>query len=298
MSLTVPSHGDAWSEALPGISPGIYTPEDFRAVSEMVHTEAGIVLATGKAMLVYSRLAPLVRESNCGTFAAYVARMRANDGERMRAVNALTTNHTFFFREDHHFNHFAQEVRPAMLRRLESGGAARIWSAGCSSGEETWSLVMTLLGQDQSRGIATARRDIRVLASDLAERVLIQAREAHYTTDSLKTVPEPLRRAWTVTDPAKSTAGATIAEPLRAIVRFRMLNLLGEWPMKGKFDVIFCRNVMIYFDTETKERLVDRFADRIAPGGYLYIGHSERVSGPGARKLRLVGPTIYQRNAA
>jgi chemotaxis protein methyltransferase CheR len=302
VSLVVPSHGDAWSEALAGISPGIYTREDFRAVSEMVHAEAGIVLPTGKAMLVYSRLAPLVRNSNSGTFAAYVARMRENDAERLRAVNALTTNHTFFFREDHHFAHFAQDVRPAMLRRLESGGPVRIWSAGCSSGEETWSLGMTLLGEDHARGIAIARRDLRILASDLAERVLTKARDAHYTADNLKTVPDPLRRAWTVTDPAKppmgATAGATIADPLRAIVRFRMLNLLGEWPMRGTFDVIFCRNVMIYFDTETKERLVDRFADRIAPGGFLYIGHSERVTGPATRKLRLVGPTIYQRTAA
>lgn len=301
MSLAVPKDGSAdaraWSDALPGISPGIYTRADFAAVSEMVHAEAGIVLPTGKAMLVYSRLAPLVRNTNSGTFAAYVARMRDDAAERLRAVTALTTNHTFFFREDHHFDHFAHEARPAIVRRLEAGGAGRIWSAGCSSGEETWSIGMTLLGEDQPRGTALARRDMRILASDLSEPILAKARAAQYPAESFKSIPEPLRRAWTQTPGEKASAFA-ISEPLRAIVRFRMLNLLGEWPMAGKFDVIFCRNVMIYFDTLTKERLVDRFAERIAPGGYLYIGHSERVTGPATHKLRLVGPTIYQKCGA
>lgn len=295
MTVALSTDGDGWAGALPGVSPGIYTPDDFRAVSEMVHAEAGIVLAKGKAMLVYSRLAPLVRTTNCGTFAAYVALMRANDVERLRAVNALTTNHTFFFREDHHFTHLASEVRPGLIRQLEAGQPVRIWSAGCSSGEETWSIGMTMLGEDASRGQALARRDLRILASDLAEKVLARAREARYPADSLKSVPEPLRRAWVT---GETASDGRIAEGLRAIVRFRLLNLLGEWPMSGAFDVIFCRNVMIYFDGPTKERLVSRFAERLPRGGLLYIGHSERVTGAAARKFDLIGPTIYRRNAA
>ena len=206
----------------------------------------------------------------------------------------MTTNHTFFYREAHHFEHFESQVRPGMLRRLESGEAVRLWSAGCSSGEETWSLVMTLLGGDQRAGRAIAKRDVRVLASDLAPHALAKATAATYPAQDLDAVPADLVRQWTKT----SGETATITDEARAIVRFRQLNLLETWPMKVRFDVIFCRNVMIYFDTETKERLVSRFAEALVPGGTLYIGHSERVTGPATRMLQPAGPTIYRRSQA
>ncbi|MFD2782985.1 CheR family methyltransferase [Novosphingobium pokkalii] len=215
------------------------------------------MLPPGKAMLVYSRLAPLVRDSGCQTFGAYVLRIREDAAERTKAICALTTNHTFFYREAHHFEHFAQEVRPHLIEKLDRGGKVRIWSAGCSSGEEVWSLVMTLLGADRSEGLKLARRDIRVLASDIATHAITKAQAARYRQEDLKPVPEPLRRAWTVPD----GQDATIAPEAQALLRFRHLNLLGDWPMAGAFDVIFCRNVMIYFDNPTKERLVARFAE-------------------------------------
>lgn len=279
---------------LPGVSPGVYGPADFKAVSEIAHREAGIVLPPGKAMLVYSRLAPLVRDSGCQTFGAYVLRIREDAEERKRAICALTTNHTFFYREAHHFEHFAHEVRPRLIEQLNRGGKVRIWSAGCSSGEEIWSLVMTLLGPDRSQGQRIAQGDVRVLASDIATHAITKAEAARYRQEDLKPVPEALRRAWTVPDGAE----ATIAPEARALVRFRHLNLLGDWPMAGAFDVIFCRNVMIYFDNPTKERLVSRFADKLVPNGHLYIGHSERVTGPALDTLFNMGPTIYARRAA
>lgn len=284
----------ALSAELPGISPGVYGDADFRAISSLVYQEAGIVLPPGKAMLVYSRISPLVRASGCGTFAAYVERLAHDRAERNRTVSALTTNHTFFYREEHHFRHFAETARPPLVKALEAGKPVRIWSAGCSSGEETWSLAMTLLGEDRPAGRKLAQHDLRILASDIAPHALAKAEAARYEASDLKPVPAPLRQAW-----VRQSAGlADMVPELREIVRFRPLNLLGQWPMKRPFDVIFCRNVMIYFDLPTKERLVERFARQLVPGGFLYIGHSERATGPAAALLEPVGPTIYQRKTA
>jgi len=281
-------------QMLPGISPGVYTPEDFRAVADLVYSEAGIVLQSGKTMLVYSRLAPLVRESGCGTFAAYIERIRTDTALRDRTIASLTTNHTFFYREEHHFEHFASQTRPSILRTLQAGRSVRMWSAGCSSGEETWSLVVTLLGEDRAAGRQILSKDIRVLASDIAPHALKKATEATYQANDTQAIPSALRKAWIKEVGDK----AIISDEARQLVRFRSLNLLGDWPMKGLFDVIFCRNVMIYFDQPTKERLVARFADKLVPGGFLYIGHSERVTGPASSLLHTVGPTIYQKSAA
>lgn len=285
---------DALDASMPGVSPGVFDEADFRAIAEIAHAEAGIVLAAGKAMLVYSRISPLVRDSGCATFGAYVMRIREDAAERQKAICALTTNHTFFYREAHHFEHFARDVRPGYLDRLQRGGKVRLWSAGCSSGEETWSLLMTLLGEDTSQGTAIARKDLRLLASDIATHAVNKARAATYRSEDLKPVPEGLRRAWT-----RSSGDETVIAPeVQQIARFRILNLLGEWPMQGQFDTIFCRNVMIYFDGPTKERLVARFAEMLAPGGWLYIGHSERVPGPALDVLTTQGPTIYRKRAA
>ena len=207
---------------------------------------------------------------------------------------ALTTNHTFFYREAHHFDHLRHEVRPQLLRKLSERQPVRLWSAGCSSGEETWSIVMTLLGPDRAAGLRIAQGDLRVLASDIAPHAIRRAEAAAYQAKDLKAVPDDLRKAWTKEEDGQ----VTIADAARSLVRFRLLNLLGEWPIRRKFDFIFCRNVMIYFDNATKERLVERFCDALAPAGFLYIGHSERVTGPAANDLQLIGPTIYRRRAA
>ena len=284
----------AFDKPLPGVSPGVYSAPDFRAVADIVYGHAGIVLEAGKAMLVYSRLSPLVREAGCGTFANYIARLRQDKTEEARAVAALTTNHTFFYRESHHFEHFASEVRPELLRNLGAGKPVRMWSAGCSSGEETWSLLMTLLGSDRMEAKRVASKDLVILASDLAPHAVKKAVAAKYTAKDMEAVPAELRQMWAKVE----GEAATITDEARSLVRFRELNLLGDWPMRGKFDVIFCRNVMIYFDHPTKERLVARFADALLPGGHLYIGHSERVTGAAAQILEPVGPTIYRRRKA
>lgn len=281
------------TESIPGVSPDIYSASDFSQVAKIVYDAAGIVLPQGKAMLVYSRLAPLVRAAGSVTFGKYIEQLHSDPVELNKAVAALTTNHTFFYREAHHFDHLRTVTRPMVLDKLRGGQGVRLWSAGCSSGEETWSIVMTLLGPDRSEGQQIARGDLRVLASDLAPHAIERGQAATYPAKDLKPVPDALSKAWTV----PQGDSAIIADAARSIVRFRLLNLLGQWPIKGRFDFIFCRNVMIYFDNPTKERLVQRFADVLLPGGFLYIGHSERVTGPAANDLQLVGPTIYRRMA-
>ena len=281
-------------ERMPGVSAGVYDAADFAAVRDLIYREAGIVLPSGKAMLVYSRLAPHVRRRNCGTFANYVKLLDQDAEERHKAVCSLTTNHTFFFREEHHFEHLAREARRPLIERAEAGQPVRIWSAGCSSGEETWSIVMTLLGADRVAARRFAERDVAVLASDLADHALATARAGRYPAASVEPVPAALRGTWIE---LKGDQAQISAEAMK-LVRFRSLNLLGPWPMQKPFDVIFCRNVMIYFDQPTKERLVARFAEQLRPGGLLYIGHSERVTGPASRVLRPIGNTIYRKEAA
>lgn len=281
---------------VPGVSPQVFGIKDFARIAELVHREAGIVLTDQKRMLAYSRLAPLVRKSGAATFGDYLDQAVRDPATEVELVAALTTNHTYFHREPHHFEHFSERVRPALIAEAEAGNPVRIWSAGCSSGEEIWTLMMVLMGTDKSAARTIAGRDIVALASDLAGHALSAAEAATYPVSALAAMPDALVANWT--EAASVPDHRTIAPQLRAMVRFRQLNLLRPWPFSGQFDVIFCRNVMIYFDGPTKEQLVAGFARHLRPGGFLYIGHSERVSGPASDLLTLIGPTIYQRVGA
>lgn len=282
---------------VPGVSPAIYGEADFRRIAEMIHGETGIVLSERKKMLAYSRLAPLVRRSGLTTFSAFLETLSGDPRTMTEVVAALTTNHTYFHREPHHFDHFESVVRPDLVRSALAGEEVRIWSAGCSTGEEIWTLMMVLLGADRSAGLRLARTKLLALASDISINALAGARAASYPASALDALPEALRRIWCVTEPGKGEPRLAIDPAVQAMVRFRELNLMGDWPMHRPFDVIFCRNVMIYFDGPTKDRLVERFARQLVPGGYLYIGHSERVNGPATALLDPVGPTIYRRRS-
>jgi chemotaxis protein methyltransferase CheR len=280
----------------------VYSQADFERIAELARIEAGIVLSERKRMLAYSRLAPLVRRSGQTSFGEYLDQIEADPDEAMNAISALTTNHTYFNREPHHFDHFASEVRSDLLARAKAGEKVRLWSAGCSSGEEIWTLMMVLLGEDRASGRRIAGQDILALASDLSGEAVAAAQSATYPADSLSAIPEKLRCNW-MTEAAHDGGASgprrlAVAPELRAMVRFRKLNLLRPWPFKNPFDVIFCRNVMIYFDAEAKERLVLALARQLKPGGYLYIGHSERVSGDANALIDAVGPTIYRRRAS
>lgn len=269
----------------------IYNRKDFETISAMIYRESGNVLPDRKAMLVYSRLTRRLRERNVTRFEDYIKLIETDPEERRRAVALLTTNHTYFFREEHHFDHFETEVRPVLVARALAGEPVRIWSAGCSSGEEVYSLTMTILGDNQTEAHKLMKSNLVLLASDLADHALEAAQRGEYTAQAVDPVPDHLRQLWVRSVGDK----ATVVDAVRNMVRFRRLNLLGEWPLTIQFDVIFCRNVMIYFDEPTKATLLERFSDHLVPGGYLYIGHSERLFGAAEPMFDMVGKSTYRK---
>lgn len=273
---------------------GAMTPQDFGTIAGMVHDAAGLVVHPGKTMMVASRLAPLLRRHGDATMKDYLDRVRRDPAEHDSMLGALTTNHTGFFREGHHFSHVHSIVRPALVQRLLDGGRVRLWSAGCSTGAEVYSLAMVMLGSDSSAARRLQTSDLRLLATDIAEHALAVGRKACWPAAEMAAVPEPLRRLWC----DEADGAVTINAALRDLVSIRRLNLIEDWPITGTFDAIFCRNVMIYFDAATKQRLVCRFAQHLEPGGFLYIGHSERITGAAAALLEPAGNTIYRRTAA
>ncbi|WP_267395661.1 MULTISPECIES: CheR family methyltransferase [unclassified Sphingomonas] len=272
----------------------VFDAADHRAIAAFVYREAGIMMPPGKAQLVYGRLAPRVRTRGLTSFADYVALIEHDGDERTLALDALTTNHTSFFREAHHYDHFIKQEWPALEQRLGNGGRVRIWSAACSSGEEPYSLLMAMFGASLGNGQRLARTDLRVLGTDLSTEILAAAHAGRYALDAVKTVPAPLRTTWL----RRAGDKAEVQPLVREVVALRKLNLLESWPMRRPFDAIFCRNVMIYFDEATKERLQARLADQLVPGGMLYIGHSERLAASVAPQFDCVGRTSFRKVAA
>jgi len=269
-----------------------FTEADFRRISAMVHGDAGIHLPDAKATLVYSRLAKRLRALGLTSFKDYCALVTGADGldERQKMLAALTTNVTRFFREPHHFDHLRDRVLPPLVDRARAGGRVRIWSAACSSGQEPFSIAMSILSLMPD----APERDVRVLATDIDPNMVAEGRRGTYAPHLLEGVPAEYRRRWTS---AQADGSVKMADELRALITFNELNLIGDWPMKGMFDAIFCRNVAIYFEDETQARLWSRFAPLIQPGGALYIGHSERIQGPAVAAFRPDGVTTYRRTA-
>lgn len=270
----------------------IFTAEDFRQIAAILHSHAGIALTEGKAALVYSRLAKRLRALGLRSFRDYCALIQGVNGvdERQAMTAALTTNVTRFFREPHHFDHLRDQVLPALAARAAAGGRVRLWSAACSNGQEPYSMALEVLSILPS----AADVDVRILATDIDPNMVAEGRAGLYREEALEPVPPLLRQRWfdRVGDGAETRWSA--GDELRRLVAFRELNLVGDWPMRGRFDVIFCRNVAIYFDEETQERLWSRFVPLLAPDGVVYIGHSERVTGPAAAQLRNDGLTTYR----
>jgi chemotaxis protein methyltransferase CheR len=261
-------------------------PRDFAAIAAIMHSDARIELSEAKTTLVQSRLARRLREHGLARFSEYVALVQSDAQERHAMVVALTTNHTHFFREPHHFDHFREHVLPVLKRKQ---GPVRIWSAGCSSGEEVYTIAMCLLGPDRTSATWLRSADVRLLATDIAPHVVESVARGFYAENVASGVPEPYRSAWMRPAPG----GFVVADEARQLVTARVLNLFEKWPLKAQYDVIFCRNVMIYFGDPAKEELEERFVNQLAQGGHLYIGHSERLIGPAASRMKSCGHTIY-----
>ena len=265
--------------------------KEFEFIRHVIAENAGIVLGPNKRQLVQGRLARRLRELGLPTYESYCEHLRDSGPEELVGlINALTTNVTSFFRENHHFEALASYMIPEALKRNQHSRRLRIWSAGCSTGEEPYCLAMVL-----SEALPSAMRwDARILATDIDSDVVSFAQQGIYPAERLQAVPEArLRRCFRKGIGANS--GHAMVQPdVARLITFRTLNLMQPWPMSGPFDVIFCRNVMIYFDQQTRENLVSRFAAMLAPDGYLCLGHSESIHA-GTAPFRLVGKTIYRK---
>lgn len=268
---------------------------DFDFIRDIAKHHAGISIADHKRHMVSRRLGKRLRSLGLESPAAYCAYLKKNSSaqEIEALINALTTNKTEFFREKHHFDHLERHALPDLIakHRANRTRRIRIWSAGCSSGEEPYSAAMVLLSGFQE----ITSWDVRILATDIDSEIIERARTAAY--DDIETQSIPARYRNKFLKPAGAgTSEIRISDSVRSLVTFLRLNLHADWPMKGPFDVIFCRNVVIYFDRPTQCRLFDRFANILNPGGYLYIGHSESLYKV-SNRFELKGQSIYQRTS-
>jgi chemotaxis protein methyltransferase CheR len=261
-----------------------FSREDFGRVRQMISAYAGIALNERKENMVYSRLARRLRAVGARRFRDYLDRVEApGSDERERFVNALTTNLTAFFREPHHFDALAD------LARAPASAPLRVWSCACSTGEEAYSTAIVL---------REAGRAAEILATDVDTEALAAARRGVYQAEALAPLGEERLRRHFLKGTGDNAGHARVRPELRAMARFAQRNLLAaDWPAQGRFDAVFCRNVMIYFDRPTQLRLLDRIAAVLAPGGLLFLGHSENcASGHAAFAAR--GKTTYVRRAA
>ena len=266
---------------------------DFTSLAGMLHADTGITLHEGKATLLYSRLAKRLRALGLTGFSDYCALVSdpaRGSEERGLMVRALTTNVTRFFREPHHFDHLRNVVLPPLLKQAERGGRIRIWSAACSSGQEPYSIALTMLRLIPD----VSRLDVKVLATDIDSTVLSQARAGIYSAEAVEAIPADLRGRWL----QRVADGFQVNDVVRQLITFRELNLIGNWPMRARFDAVFCRNVVIYFADDTQSQIWERFTPMLNPGGFLYIGHSERLSGPALASFTSEGITTYKRKVA
>ncbi|ATG37726.1 MULTISPECIES: protein-glutamate O-methyltransferase CheR [Phaeobacter] len=265
--------------------------QDFESIADFAHKHFGLAMSSSKKPLVSSRLARRLRKLNYTDFKSYLQELNGPnaDAERSELLSLLTTNVTQFFREPHHFDTLRDDVLPPLLEKARRGDRVRIWSAGCSNGQEPYTIAMVLkeLCPD------VERLDVKILGTDIDPVVVRKASAARYSADELSQIPQKYSGYYKI----EGQDGA-IRDDLRGLLTFGVLNLIEPFPFKGKFDAIFCRNVAIYFDTPTQQKVWHAFQRSLNPGGYLFIGHSERMSGPAASALQTVGITTYLNSPA
>lgn len=265
------------------------TRRDLSEIAAMIYSDAGIALNETKASLVYSRLSKRLRQIGMRSFRDYCAFVGSSDGvaERREMLSSLTTNFTRFYRENHHFEHLRKDVLPDLITRARAGGRVRIWSAGCSDGQEPYSIALLVLQCFPE----AASLDFKILASDIDPKILALARAGIYDDTALESVDPAIRKQLFS---KVSDRKFRIDDRVKALITFRELNLMSAWPFRGPFDVIFCRNVVIYFDEPTQARIWTRYAEMLPVGGVLYIGHSERLWGEAKERFDSAGITTYR----
>lgn len=271
----------------------LYTRKDFNFLRTIANDRTGIVVGDDKYDMYYSRLSRRVRKLGLSSFKDYCDLLR-NVGmqheESTELVNAITTNLTSFFREKHHFSYLKDTAIPELLKKNKSSRRLRIWSAGCSTGEEPYSLSIIL---NESKHLLSGW-DTRILATDIDSNVLAKASKGIYPNEAVKGLDKAVLRSWFQRGKGGQDGSVKLKADVQKKISFGQLNLMDNWSLDEPQDIIFCRNVIIYFDKPTKAKLIDRYADVLKPGGYLFIGHSESLYKTSDR-FDLIGNTIYQK---
>ncbi|WIO73208.1 protein-glutamate O-methyltransferase CheR [Porticoccaceae bacterium LTM1] len=263
--------------------------DDFNELRDLVRRHTGISLADNKVDLVKRRLTPRMRTLGIPSFRAYIEYLKSGHQQEILSFSdAITTNLTYFFREEHHFEMLSDLILPAFAKNHGRYKPFRAWSAGCSSGEEAYSMAMVM------REFFGMSGNVEILATDLDQNCLRSGRDGVYRIEQMDKVGQERLARWFMKGKGGRDGFVKAKKELVNLIKFERLNLMESWPGVGQFDVIFCRNVMIYFDKPTQKRLVERFADHLKPGGHLIVGHSEMIQNMSSR-IRLLGKTVYEK---
>lgn len=267
-------------------------PVDFEKIRRLIYEKCGINLHEGKKELVKARLGKRLREGNFRSFAHYYNYVVTEEGadELVRMIDSISTNLTYFFREDSHFQKLAA-ILPNLLAASGNKGTPRlrVWSAACSTGEEPYSIAIKIRETMEGRS-----DDVKILATDVSTSVLKTAESGIYNAEKMKNIPAGLVRKYFQSGVGKWEGHFRVKNSIRERVQFKRFNLMQPPPQDVKFDVIFCRNVMIYFDKQTQTAVVNGLCDSLAAGGYLFVGHSESLTGLNHR-LKYIEPSVYRK---
>jgi chemotaxis protein methyltransferase CheR len=261
---------------------------------QYVYDVAGIVLNTSKKEMLYRRLTRIIRERKITTFTKYCDLLKAEpEKEKDYFINAITTNLTSFFREQHHFDYMAQHELPKLIKNsFTNHKRLRIWSSASSTGEEPYSIAITLL---ETMKDSLGQWDAKILATDIDSNVLAAGKNGVYDDRRIEDIPKKYKDKYFHKGVGTNQNKVKVDEKLQNLITFKQLNLLHDWPMKGPFDIIFCRNVIIYFDKTTQQELFARYYDMLTPGGVLFLGHSENL-GQYQAHFENVGRTIFRKS--
>lgn len=268
--------------------------KDFERLSSFIYQECGIKMPPAKRTMLEARLQKRLRVLNMGSFSQYCNYLFSPNGqekELIHMIDVVTTNKTDFFREPEHYGYLVKSVLPEWSEKTGFHHPLSIWSAGCSTGEEPYTLAMVLseFGESQNRF------DFRIMASDISTRVLEKATKAVYDMDRIGPISDHMRRKYLLRSKDKVSELVRIVPKLREKITFQRINFMdSDFGLRTPFDIIFCRNVIIYFDRETQERLMNKFYQNLKPGGWLFMGHSETLSGLDV-PLVMVHPTVYRK---
>jgi chemotaxis protein methyltransferase CheR len=266
-----------------------FTNDHFARIRTLVSRHTGISLSDAKRELAYSRLSRRLRHLGIDSFDEYCSLLEAGSADEVpQFVNAITTNLTSFFRETHHFQCLADKILPDLMERNAKTRKIRIWSAGCSTGEEPYSIAIVV--REYFRNIRDW--DIKILATDIDSDVLETAKMGIYSEERLGNLSSERLRKWFQRGVGSNAGKVRVSPELQQMISFRQLNLMEPWPMRGLFGIIFCRNVVIYFNKESQRSLFDRFANSLDWNGYLFVGHSESLFDISSR-FNPIGNTIY-----